>query len=374
MSIVSNNIKYLRRLNGLTQEQFARRIGIKRSLLGAYEEARANPNLDNLMAIARAFHTTVDNLLKQDLRKIRETPDLSLPLDGKAESLGGVPSPLGKDIAEPEPPKPLAAVLDHFYHGPAERSPAERGPAERAHIETRSRVEIPVERPNLLPERNGQDRASSIRLVAQRIMPRPISHRDGIGAIPYASPAPSTPPAFNNRYESTPAYSPAVPPAEEVRSQAAIQLVRHSQWAEYQTRYQQLDFLNRLPTFQLPLLPPGHYRAFEAGEDFTLPGALLIGQFVRNWYEIADGRQYVLLMHQGLQCRRVFNQVKTKGTLLLTADQPVVPSREVPIRDVLEVWEVKGFFSQQLPEPAPSLDRVRSLVDDLRFELERMKS
>ena len=48
MSIVSNNIKYLRRLNGLTQEQFARRIGIKRSLLGAYEEARANPNLENL--------------------------------------------------------------------------------------------------------------------------------------------------------------------------------------------------------------------------------------------------------------------------------------------------------------------------------------
>jgi transcriptional regulator with XRE-family HTH domain len=48
MSIVSNNIKYLRRLNGLTQEQFARKIAIKRSLLGAYEEARANPNLTNL--------------------------------------------------------------------------------------------------------------------------------------------------------------------------------------------------------------------------------------------------------------------------------------------------------------------------------------
>lgn len=44
MSTVSENIRYLRKLKGYTQEQFAERIGIKRSLLGAYEEARANPN------------------------------------------------------------------------------------------------------------------------------------------------------------------------------------------------------------------------------------------------------------------------------------------------------------------------------------------
>jgi transcriptional regulator with XRE-family HTH domain len=78
MSIVSNNIKYLRRLNGLTQEQFARRIGIKRSLLGAYEEARANPNLENLKTIAQVFGTSVDSLIKTDIRKIRETPGISL--------------------------------------------------------------------------------------------------------------------------------------------------------------------------------------------------------------------------------------------------------------------------------------------------------
>jgi transcriptional regulator with XRE-family HTH domain len=78
MSIVSNNIKYLRRLNGLTQEQFSRRIGIKRSMLGAYEEARANPNLDNLKMIAQVFGTTVDSLIKTDIRKIKETPGLNL--------------------------------------------------------------------------------------------------------------------------------------------------------------------------------------------------------------------------------------------------------------------------------------------------------
>jgi transcriptional regulator with XRE-family HTH domain len=79
MSLVANNIKYLRRMNGLTQEQFARRIGIKRSLLGAYEEGRANPNLDNLMNIAKIFGTTVDNLLKNDIRRLREVRGCHFP-------------------------------------------------------------------------------------------------------------------------------------------------------------------------------------------------------------------------------------------------------------------------------------------------------
>ncbi|RYF46906.1 MAG: XRE family transcriptional regulator, partial [Cytophagaceae bacterium] len=68
MTLVSDNIRYLRKLNGLTQEQFSRKINIKRSLLGAYEEGRANPNGQNIQAIAKAFNTTVELLTRQDLR------------------------------------------------------------------------------------------------------------------------------------------------------------------------------------------------------------------------------------------------------------------------------------------------------------------
>ncbi|WP_128543557.1 helix-turn-helix transcriptional regulator [Larkinella soli] len=359
MSIVSNNIKYLRRLNGLTQEQFARRIGIKRSLLGAYEEARANPNLDNLMAIARSFNTTVDNLLKSDLRKIRETPDLSIPLDrGFDERPAGgfaVPSsPLPKEVPEMAgpAPKPLAAVLEKFYQGP---------------------VTPPViEKPRPAPAHQ------AINLVAQRIIPRPVSGREAFPRMPVMAPRPPQPLSFNNVYENS-ATSVGRPQAdrrspEEPHAPASIQYVRQAQFADYMHRYQQTDFLQRLPGFQLPMLPTGNYRAFEAGEEFAFPGALVVGQFVRNWYEIADGKWYILLVQgQGLAFRRVINQVKTKGSLLLTADQPSVPNREVPIREVQEVWEIRAFVSQQLPEPAPSLDGLRSLVDDLKFELDRLQ-
>ena len=86
MTLVSDNIRYLRKLNGLTQEQFSRKINIKRSLLGAYEEGRANPNGQNIQAIAKAFNTTVELLTRQDLRKLRETPNLSIPLGQSAKA------------------------------------------------------------------------------------------------------------------------------------------------------------------------------------------------------------------------------------------------------------------------------------------------
>lgn len=79
MSIVSDNIKYLRKQLKLTQEQFAARIGIKRSLLGAYEEGRADPRLNNLLNMSKEFRIPVDTLISKDVR--------NLPLNEKSDGL-----------------------------------------------------------------------------------------------------------------------------------------------------------------------------------------------------------------------------------------------------------------------------------------------
>ena len=47
-SLAGQNLKYLRKLRGWTQEEFANKLGIKRSLVGAYEEERADPRIDVL--------------------------------------------------------------------------------------------------------------------------------------------------------------------------------------------------------------------------------------------------------------------------------------------------------------------------------------
>lgn len=70
MSLISENIKYLRKRLGLTQEQFANKLDIKRSLVGAYEEGRADPRLNNLLNMAQLFGTSVDILLSKDVSKL----------------------------------------------------------------------------------------------------------------------------------------------------------------------------------------------------------------------------------------------------------------------------------------------------------------
>ena len=67
MSQAGQNLKYLRKLRGWTQEEFSTKLGIKRSLLGAYEEERADPRLDVLENVSEIFKVSLDELLLRDL-------------------------------------------------------------------------------------------------------------------------------------------------------------------------------------------------------------------------------------------------------------------------------------------------------------------
>jgi len=67
MSIANQNLKYLRKLRGWTQEEFAQKLRIKRSLLGAYEEERAEPRIEVLEVVCDIFKLTLDEILRKDL-------------------------------------------------------------------------------------------------------------------------------------------------------------------------------------------------------------------------------------------------------------------------------------------------------------------
>src|SRR5688572_11043037 len=71
MAISNQNLKYLRKLRGWTQEEFSQKIGIKRSLLGAYEEERAEPRIDVLEIVCDIFKLTLDDILRKDLSETK---------------------------------------------------------------------------------------------------------------------------------------------------------------------------------------------------------------------------------------------------------------------------------------------------------------
>lgn len=67
MGNIAGNLKYLRKKKGLTQQQLADTLNVKRPVIGAYEEARAEPKTELLKEIAIFFSITVDELVSKEL-------------------------------------------------------------------------------------------------------------------------------------------------------------------------------------------------------------------------------------------------------------------------------------------------------------------
>lgn len=74
--IVGKNLKFLRKRKGLTQQELADRLGIRRSSIGAYEECRATPKYETLEKISEFFGVSIDLLVKEELSQLA-TDDFS---------------------------------------------------------------------------------------------------------------------------------------------------------------------------------------------------------------------------------------------------------------------------------------------------------
>lgn len=70
--IVNRNLKYLRLKHELTQKQFAEKLGLKQSVIGAYEEERATPPLAVLLDVSGLYKVGMDVLTRKDLSKLPE--------------------------------------------------------------------------------------------------------------------------------------------------------------------------------------------------------------------------------------------------------------------------------------------------------------
>ena len=85
-SIIGINLKYLRKLKSLTQQELADALEIRRSSIGAYEECRATPKYDTLQKISEFFSISIDHLISEDLTKF-SLEDLNT--SAKQSDIGG---------------------------------------------------------------------------------------------------------------------------------------------------------------------------------------------------------------------------------------------------------------------------------------------
>lgn len=67
MNFLNQNIRYLRKLRHWTQDDLARHLEVKRSVIGSYEEGRAVPKIPVMQLISGTFELSIDDLINKNL-------------------------------------------------------------------------------------------------------------------------------------------------------------------------------------------------------------------------------------------------------------------------------------------------------------------
>lgn len=65
---IADRLVALRRAHGYSQEELATRLGVSRQAVSKWERAESSPDTDNLIALARLYSISLDELLLQPAR------------------------------------------------------------------------------------------------------------------------------------------------------------------------------------------------------------------------------------------------------------------------------------------------------------------
>ncbi len=111
--MIAQNIKKLRGDKNLTQSQLADKLGLNRSVIGAYEEGRAEPRMTTLVSMANYFDVSLDDLVLTDLAKAKNKKGFSS--DAKLRVLPiTVDRATDKELITVVPVKAAAGYLDGY--------------------------------------------------------------------------------------------------------------------------------------------------------------------------------------------------------------------------------------------------------------------
>jgi transcriptional regulator with XRE-family HTH domain len=164
-----------------------------------------------------------------------------------------------------------------------------------------------------------------------------------------------------------------------------ILLVPLKAQAGYLLGSQQPEYIEHLPTFWLPGLTHGTFRAFEVAGYSMLadrigffPGDIVIGEYVEKLEDIKDGFVYILVNNahevDNIVLKRCLNYLSKGGVIICKSDNkdPQYPTFPLPAENIKEVWKFKMKLTRQAPEPSGLYERINALEGDLVLLKEHM--
>jgi transcriptional regulator with XRE-family HTH domain len=112
MSKIAKNIRILRGLKKISQEELAIQLDIPRSRIGSYEEGRAEPSCTMLIQLSNFFHVSIDALVRGDLSKT--DPDALMKIGKNRILFPVLVDRENNDIIEVVPIRAIAGYLNGY--------------------------------------------------------------------------------------------------------------------------------------------------------------------------------------------------------------------------------------------------------------------
>jgi transcriptional regulator with XRE-family HTH domain len=131
-----------------------------------------------------------------------------------------------------------------------------------------------------------------------------------------------------------------------------IEMVPVKAQAGYTNSYGDLEFVAKLPKFQLPFLPENKtYRSFQIKGDSMLPvteNSWVTCSFVENWENIKNGKACIVVTkNEGIVFKLVYNRLIDGKLLLVSSNRNYTPY-EIQISQVLEIWQFETLNSFEI--------------------------
>ncbi len=157
-----------------------------------------------------------------------------------------------------------------------------------------------------------------------------------------------------------------------------IEVVPVKASAGYLAGYDDPEYIEQLQKIKLPFLPTGKHRAFPIKGDSMLPmksGSFVVGSFVEDRIDIKTGKTYILItLNDGMVYKRVVNQIKENGSLLLISDNKDYQAYEVSMNEVLEIWEFTcSINTQEYTKEELQISSIITMFNNLGVELKALE-
>jgi len=152
-----------------------------------------------------------------------------------------------------------------------------------------------------------------------------------------------------------------------------IVLVHLPARAGYLLGYGDPEYIAELPSYSVPRLQNGTFRAFEVEGISMVPtinhGDIVFAEWVEQLAHITDDRVYVIVTKSdGILVKRLINRVDKYGFIIAKSDsidnRAQYPNLNIAPDQIIELWEAKMFLGSNFGSPHSLYTRLADLEAD----------